>query len=182
VIRRFDGERHSICEFSRLAVDGAFRRRAGEAATRFGEVSSLDFSAREQRTFPLIAISTILAALAMSELIERPNCFAMMEPSLPRLLQRSGFIVHPAGEETDYHGRRCPYRFEVREVIAGMANEMREFYAAVHQSFKAGEYLSAGCQDKSGRLAEVAGMKWLKISNCRESGLRLAACSDKRGA
>ena len=31
-------DRASVCEISRLAVDGSFRRRAGEKVTRYGEV------------------------------------------------------------------------------------------------------------------------------------------------
>jgi N-acyl amino acid synthase of PEP-CTERM/exosortase system len=134
-LRAFDGRRHSICEFSRLAVDGAFRRRSGENATRFGEISSIDYTQREQRTFSLIAVSTILAAFAMSDLIGRTNCFAMMESFLPRLLKRSGIIVHPIGEEIDYHGMRGPYFFETHETIGGMLPEMQDFYTAIRTSF-----------------------------------------------
>jgi N-acyl amino acid synthase of PEP-CTERM/exosortase system len=136
-IRDFDGRRTSICEFSRLAVDGAFRRRAGERATRFGEINAIDFSQRELRTFSLLAVSTILAAFAMSEQIGRTNCFAMMEPFLPRLLKRSGLIVHLAGKETDYHGARAPYFFQTHETVGGMQGEMQEFYQAIRSSFGA---------------------------------------------
>ena len=134
-IRSFDGRRHTICEFSRLGVDGAFRRRAGEKMSRFGEISALDCSQREKRTFSLIAVSTILAAFAMSDLIGRPHCFAMMEPFLPRLLLRSGIVVHPAGTEIEYHGTRAPYCFETGETVGGMAPEMREFFNVIRESF-----------------------------------------------
>jgi N-acyl amino acid synthase of PEP-CTERM/exosortase system len=134
-IRAFDGRRSGICEFSRLAVDGAFRRRVGERATRFGEINAIDITQRELRTFSLIAVSTILAALAMSELIGRTNCFAMMEPFLPRLLKRSGLLVHAAGDKTDYHGVRAPYFFETHEAVGGLQGEMQEFYQAIRSSF-----------------------------------------------
>lgn len=138
VMRAFDGRRDTICEFSRLGVDGAFRRRAGEKVSRFGEISAIDCSKREQRTFSLIAVATILSAFAMSEMIERPNCFAMMEPFLPRLLRRSGIVVHPAGTEIEYHGLRAPYFFETAETIAGMAPDLQDFYAIIREAF-AGE-------------------------------------------
>lgn len=140
-ITAFDGKRDSVCEFSRLAVDGAFRRRSGENATRFGEISSIDFSKREKRTFSLLAVSTILAAFAMSDLIGRRNCFAMMEPFLPRLLKRSGIIVHPAGTEIDYHGIRAPYFFETRETVSGMIGEMQEFYQEIRHGFDRAEQM-----------------------------------------
>jgi N-acyl amino acid synthase of PEP-CTERM/exosortase system len=141
-LRAFDGKRHTICEFSRLGVDGAFRRRQGESESRFGEISALDCSKREQRTFSLIAVATILSALALSEIIGRRHCFAMMEPFLPRLLRRSGMIVQPAGREIEYHGARSPYYFETREIVGGMAQELQEFYAAILANFSASRSLS----------------------------------------
>lgn len=134
-LRAFEDKRHTICEFSRLGVDGAFRRRQGERESRFGEISALDCSKREQRTFSLIAVATILSALALSEMIGRRHCFAMMEPFLPRLLRRSGMIVQPAGREIEYHGARSPYYFETGEIVSGMAEELQEFYAAICADF-----------------------------------------------
>lgn len=142
-LRAFDGKRHTLCEFSRLGVDGAFRRRMGERESRFGEISALDCSKREQRTFSLIAVATILSALAMSELIGRRHCFAMMEPFLPRLLKRSGLAVKPAGKEIEYHGTRSPYYFETREAMSGMAAELKEFYAVICADFSASGLLVA---------------------------------------
>ena len=137
IIRSFDGRRHTVCEFSRLGVDGAFRRRPGERESRFGELSALDYSQRELRTFSLIAVAAILSALAMSDLIGRPHCFAMMEPFLPRLLKRSGLVVHPAGTEIEYHGVRSPYFFETAENVDVMSDDLRAFYAFIHAEFAA---------------------------------------------
>lgn len=137
MIRAFDGRRDTVCEFSRLGVDGAFRRRAGERASRFGEIEAIDLSKREQRTFSMIAVATILSALAMSELLERPNCFAMMEPFLPRLLRRSGLLVHPAGQEMEYHGLRSPYYFETHETLAGMVDGLQDFYRVIRDGYAA---------------------------------------------
>jgi len=154
LIRAFDGRRQSICEFSRLGVDGAFRRRPGERESRFGEISALDCSKREQRTFSMIAVATILAALAMSELIHRPHCFAMMESFLPRLLRRSGMVVQSAGRETEYHGARSPYCWETREVISNLAKELQDFYAAIYADFDAsGLLLPNGTSAPKGRAA-----------------------------
>lgn len=148
VMRSFDGRRNTICEFSRLGVDGAFRRRAGEKMSRFGEISALDCSQREKRTFSLIAVSTILAAFAMSDLIGRPHCFAMMEPFLPRLLLRSGIVVHRTGTEVEYHGTRAPYYFETGETVGGMADDMQDFFNAIRESFS-----------RSGLLAQAGGAR-----------------------
>lgn len=143
IIRAFDGRRDSICEFSRLGVDGAFRRRPGERESRFGEIAALDCSKRELRTFPLVALATILSALAMSELIGRPHCFAMMEPFLPRLLGRSGLIPNPAGEETEYHGTRSPYYWDTRVGVSNLVEDFKEFYAVIRAEFAAADAASA---------------------------------------
>jgi N-acyl amino acid synthase of PEP-CTERM/exosortase system len=135
IMSSYEDKRTTMCEFSRLAVDGAFRRRTGEMASRFGEITSLDCTQREKRTFSVIAVATILAAFAMSDRIGRPHCFAMMEPFLPRLLRRSGIVVHPAGREIDYHGVRAPYFFETHETVAGMAEELKEFYEVIRLGF-----------------------------------------------
>jgi hypothetical protein len=133
--RAFDEKRDTICEFSRLAVDTTFRRRPGEGASRFGEVSSLDCSQRELRTFSMIAVATVLSAFAISDLIDRPHCFAMMEPFLPRLLRRSGFVVNPAGSAIEYHGVRTPFYLEAGEAVTDMADELKDFYQAILASF-----------------------------------------------
>ena len=166
ILRSYDGNRDTICEFSRLGVDGAFRRRPGERASRFGEVSAIDCSKREERTFSLIAVATILSGLAMSDLLGRPHCFAMMEPFLPRLLRRSGLVVHRAGEEVEYHGQRAPYFFETAENVEVMADELKVFYAAIHANFAASGALfqpSTGGASHVGR-AEPARSFWLPPS------------------
>ena len=136
-VDRFAGQRHTVCEFSRLAVDGAFRRRSGERATRFGEISSLDITQREQRTFSLIAVSAFTAAFALSDVLGRNNLFAMMETFLPRLLRRSGIVVGKVGEEMDYHGMRAPYFITTQEAADGMPGDLRDLYDNIHQSFTA---------------------------------------------
>ncbi|MCB1688776.1 MAG: PEP-CTERM/exosortase system-associated acyltransferase [Halioglobus sp.] len=135
ILRSFDGRRDTVCEFSRLGVDGAFRRRPGEHESRFGEISALELCSREQRTFPLVAMATILSALALSEVIGRPNCFAMMEPFLPRLLRRSGLLARPAGDQIEYHGTRSPFYWETREGVSTLGDEFREFYDTILADF-----------------------------------------------
>lgn len=164
IMRAFDGRRHTICEFSRLGVDGAFRRRPGEGASRFGEISALDCSKREQRTFSLIAVATILSAFALSELIARPNCFAMMESFLPRLLRRSGIVVHPAGREIEYHGIRSPFSFETRATVSAMAAEFNEFYAVILADFAASGLLApdrAVATSRASRVSRAESLPWL---------------------
>lgn len=123
--------RSSFCEISRLAVDGAFRRRSGEKATRFGDLDIANLSPEERRTFPLIAVSCYLAATAVGSLAGCTRAFAMMEPFLPRLLSRSGINVRKVGKDLEYHGLRAPYFITLEEALDGMVPELRELYDAI---------------------------------------------------
>lgn len=125
-------DRSHLCEISRLAVDGAFRRRPGEAETRFGEVEAMTCSAAEKRSFSLIAIAGFLASTAMTELSGRNDVFAMMEPFLPRLMKRSGIIFEPAGKTIQYHGDRALYYIKTQSAIDNMVPDLKTLYTAIH--------------------------------------------------
>lgn len=131
--RKNDFPRESVCELSRLAVNTQFRRRAGEQATRFGEVEFADFSQQERRTFPLVTLACFLAATALTDIVQRPNAFAMMEPFLPRLLARSGISFIKVGHDLDYHGQRAPYFCTHDAAVAGMVPELRAFYDLIYE-------------------------------------------------
>lgn len=134
-------DRGTVCEISRLAVDGEFRRRKNEEKDRFGYAQGLDFSDEEQRVFPLIAVSAFLAATSLTVLTERTNVFAMMEPFLPRLLKRSGILFQRAGRDIDYHGIRAPYFITTQSALDNMRPELKELYNAIHSQI-CREYMS----------------------------------------
>lgn len=122
-------DRKTVCEISRLAVDGRFRRRTGEGLTRYGEMSSLDLSLQEQRACSLIAVAGFFSGNVLTEMENRGNMFAMMEPFLPRLLKRSGIFFERVGKDIDYHGIRAPYFCTSQSVLDNMyQDEVREFY------------------------------------------------------
>ena len=127
-VEKLDLPRESVCEISRLAVDGLFRRRTGEELTRFGELTGLNFSKQEQRTFSLIAVAAFLAATALTDISYKTNVFAMMEPFLPRLLKRSGIVFQKAGYDVDYRGIRAPYFIQTQSALDNMRGDLKELY------------------------------------------------------
>jgi len=129
-------DREDICEVSRLAVDPAFRRRSGEHVTRFGDPRGLDVSTAGSRVFSLISVAAFLCATAVSDLIGRRHCFAMMEPFLPRMLARAGIIAEKIGAEIEYHGARAPYCMRTDDVIDNLGDDLRGLYAHIHQAFE----------------------------------------------
>jgi len=127
-------ERSTLCEISRLAVDGAFRKRPGEQDNSCGKfVEPIHSSEQELRTYPLIAVSAFLASTALTDLTGRTNVFMMMEPFLPRLLERSGIKVTRAGRDIDYHGIRAAYFITTDYALAGMRADLRGLYDAVYE-------------------------------------------------
>lgn len=128
--------RDSMCEISRLAVDGMFRRRKGESETRYGFIDKLDFSPGELRVLPLIATAAYLGATSVCELTGRRNVFAMMEPFLPRLLSRSRIFFMRAGRDMDYHGTRALYHVRSDSVLENMIEELRPLYDLVAGQIK----------------------------------------------
>jgi len=135
-IRGLNLDRKTMCEISRLAVDGAFRRRAGEARTRFGGIDALDCSHQERRSFDLIAVAGFLAATALSDLACRTNVYAIMEPFLPRLLKRSGIIFQKVGEDIEYHGVRAPYFIRTQSALDNMRPDLKDMYEAIYEQIK----------------------------------------------
>ncbi len=136
-IEDLDLDRHKECELSRLAVEATFRRRPGEALTRFGEVNGLDCSAIEQRTFSLIAVSAFVAAIALTDLAGRNSVFAMMEPFLPRLLKRSGIYFVRSGKDIDYHGIRAAYFLDAR-CEDSVNDDLKPLYYWIRDQLKVG--------------------------------------------
>jgi len=136
LIRGLDLDRRTVCEISRLAVDSAFRRRVGEARTRFGGVDALDCTHQEKRTFDHIAVAGFLAATALSDLACRTNVYAMMEPFLPRLLKRSGIIFQKVGEDIEYHGVRAPYFIRTQSALDNMRPDLKDMYEAIYEQIK----------------------------------------------
>ncbi|GAH15220.1 unnamed protein product, partial [marine sediment metagenome] len=117
-------------------VSNIYRRRHGESRSRYGSLEHLGFSPQEQRTFPLISVSISLATTALTELTGHPYMFAMMEPSLPRLLQRIGYNFKQVGVITNYHGKRAAYLQETSAVLENLRPELRDLYCEIRKSLK----------------------------------------------
>lgn len=129
--------RKSLCEISRLAIQATFRRRQGELNSPWGNLKALDFTEHERRTFPLLSIALFLAATAVVDITGRRHGFAMMEPRLARLLQRSGLEFTQVGELVNYHGARAAFHLTIEQALADMKPELREIYDYICQNITA---------------------------------------------
>ena len=129
-------KRGTVAEISRFSVAPDFRRRSGEVLTRFGELSAFDYQAENMRTFSPVALGCILAAVAMTELTERKNVFAILEPVLARLLKTLGMDFQKVGSDINLNGIRAPYFITTDTVMQNMPSELCELYEGIYTQMK----------------------------------------------
>jgi len=136
-IKNLSGGRESLCEISRLAVDGAFRRRPKEQETRFGNVDAIGTSEWERRTFPMIALSLMIGAGALAESLGKKHCFAIMEPFLPIMMRRTGIHFRRMGKDFEFRGVRAPYYTDVADFFDNLPVELRQYGRTMQARFAA---------------------------------------------
>lgn len=130
-------DRGLVCEVSRLAVHGRFRRRRGEAATPRGDVRTRQIAAEQYRSFPMLALGLFMGATAMATLHGKEHAFAMMEPSLARILRRTGLPMAQVGRLQEYHGRRAAFYIHRETASEGIERSefLRDLYHHAYDIF-----------------------------------------------
>lgn len=116
--------RNVMAEISRFCVSKHFKRRLGEAGTVSGIGSDPDsyagFPDTGLRMIPHLTIGLFAAIVRMSAAHGVAVWYAVMEPSLLRLLTRFGIEFTPIGSLVDYHGMRQPCYGKIEHVLAGI--------------------------------------------------------------
>lgn len=122
--------RRHVAEISRLAVSKNFKKRTGEAGTTTG--ISPNFEAQlepdERRIFPHITISLFAAIVKMTRERDITHWYAVMEPTLLRLLKRFGIHFSEIGPKINYHGMRSPCMAVVDDVLPSIKATSRPFW------------------------------------------------------
>ena len=114
--------RHALGEISRFAVSKDFRRRLREARSSHGLAAVADRmpqNAAKGRS-PHIAVGLFKAICEMSVSEHVTHWYAVMEPSLLRLLGQLGIDFTPVGSLVDYHGLRQPCIAVGEDVLNGL--------------------------------------------------------------
>ncbi|MGO4893885.1 PEP-CTERM/exosortase system-associated acyltransferase [Flavobacterium sp. W21_SRS_FM6] len=118
-----DFPREEICEISRLAIPAQFRKRATDRFTgsATGSINEHNYSERELRCFPFIAVGLYLSAASVTQHHGIKHCFVMMEPRLARSLRFVGIPFQQVGPVVEYHGRRAPYYISRQLLMKGLS-------------------------------------------------------------
>ena len=107
-------------EISRFAVSKQLSRRA---ADRHPHLRHGDFTAANQVSVPHITLGLLNGIVRMSEEHGVTEWFAVMEPTLLRLLGRFGIHFSPIGTMVDYHGLRQPCHAEISTLLNRVRKE-----------------------------------------------------------
>ncbi len=127
--------RRSLAEISRFAVSKELKRRAGEAGTVAGVGPDPDAYVppinNGKRLIPHVTLGLFAAIVQMSAANNITHWYAVMEPSLLRLLTRFGIEFIPIGEPVDYHGLRQPCFGAVDQVLEGIWKKRQDVWGLI---------------------------------------------------
>lgn len=129
-----DMPRKKIAEISRFAVSKEFKRRLGEAGTIAGvgpDIQSYFNTQSDQRLIPHITIGLFAALLRMGIQHDVQYVYAVMEPSLIRLLTRLGVEFGKIGGLVDYHGKRQPCFAKVSQMLYSISSRRPDIWQLI---------------------------------------------------
>lgn len=106
----------TAAEISRFAVTRTFRSKSS-AQSRHNPLNSSSETVDRRELAPLITLGLMKAVVKMSAEQGVTDLFAVMEPSLLRLLSRFGIYFRPLGSLVEYHGLRQPCHARVVDLV-----------------------------------------------------------------
>jgi len=134
VLDQFEFSRDSIAEVSRFAVSNDFISQVGSGRSAnmtnatSGQVRILD---DPSQYFPHISLGLIAMLFVASAKHRITHWYAVMEPSLSRLLSRSGIEFTPIGPTVNYHGKRQPMIANVNDLLSNIYQTRHEFFELI---------------------------------------------------
>jgi N-acyl amino acid synthase of PEP-CTERM/exosortase system len=115
----------TTAEVSRFAISRLFRNRVPERA------GSSAFPVDRQALAPFITLGLIRGLVQMSIDHGITDWFAVMEPSLLRLLARFSIYFKPLGALIDYHGKRQPSHIRVNNLLDDVYRDKLEIWQVI---------------------------------------------------
>ena len=121
LLKHFLVPRHRIAEISRFGITKEFKRRAHEASTYSGASDFVSYedgnATMDKRESPYIILGLIALAFSLSKKYGITHWYAVMEPTLDRLLRRFGIKFIKLGPTMEYHGLRQPMFASVHALL-----------------------------------------------------------------
>lgn len=129
-------EREHICEASRLAISKSFRLKTNSTNLKFSKQEKMTPQDKSKETYPLILVSLFLAAYSLAEILGSRHLYAMMAPTLPRLLRKSGFDFIRLGDTIDFHGKRNVFYINRSLAVSGMQHALYPLHNYIYQELE----------------------------------------------
>lgn len=135
--RQWKVKRQSIGEISRFSISKTFRRRAEEVEVIHGITKEI-FSNKEggRRHIADITLGLFKAIIAASEKQKLEYFYALMEPSLMRLLSRFGIVFNSIGPIVNCYGLRQPCVSKIETILLGLYYHKRETWEFITENGK----------------------------------------------
>lgn len=131
-------QRSQIAEISRFCISKEFKRRLAEPHTLWGQPDGFaeeeDRALMQRRLIPHITVGLFAAIVCMSAQHRIRYWYAVMEPSLLRLLTRFGIHFTPIGPVVGYHGIRQPCFASADDVLHRMHHEAHAVWKLITES------------------------------------------------
>lgn len=127
-------KKDSYYEISRLAVNRLFRSKARNNNIITEIFNDIEFTSEEKKLFPILSSSLFITGYALGRSLGKTQVFAMMEPSLPRLLSLTGFHFTKVGETIDFHGRRSAYYIDKQKAESGLKKNLMPLYLHIQKT------------------------------------------------
>lgn len=134
VLRRAGASRGAVAEISRFAVSKSLKRRvahhaAGQSAPEAGPVQAAHGS--DRNWLPHVTLGLFAGIVRLSADHGISHWYAVMEPTLMRLLTRFGVQFQPIGPAVEYHGRRIPALACIDETLTSAYHRRRDVWDLV---------------------------------------------------
>lgn len=121
-------------EISRFCVLRYFRRRRGEEEYLHGiseQIGEYDWH-QFKRWYPHITLGLFRLVVQMSRNNDVQYWYAVMEPSLIRVLAKLGIDFTPVGELVEYNGLRQPCVGRVKDILEGIDRKRPEVLSFIN--------------------------------------------------
>ncbi len=112
--------RGQLAEISRFCISKEFKRRMAESPSLWGSIEGMTEDMSQRRLIPHITVGLFTAIVRMSAQHGIRYWYAVMEPSLLRLLTRFGIHFSLIGPAVEYHGARQPCFADADAVLTEM--------------------------------------------------------------
>ncbi len=110
--------RQHLAEISRVIIVTKFpHRKAGDRRRHYQELDSDRRNPKPRRRFPHPIVGLMVGLIRMSAQYDITHWYAVMDPSLNRLITPYGLGFEPIGPLTEYHGQRLPYYIDLNKAL-----------------------------------------------------------------